>query len=86
MSTQGRQIGTVAALVAGAAVIGAGAGLLLSPQSGAETRRRIRKYANKTQAEATKLRRSVKSGVDKAMEYGKSVLPHKENGSTTVAA
>ena len=83
MSSQSRQVRTVAALVAGAAVGGAGAGLLLSPQSGAVTRRQIRDRAKQTQVEATKLGRSVKSSMDKAIEYGKSVLPKKENGAAT---
>ncbi len=85
MFTQARQVRTVAALVAGAAVVGAGVGLLYSPRPGAETRRHIGRYAKKTQVEATRLGRSVKSGVDKAIEYGKSVLPKRENGSAAEA-
>lgn len=78
--------GTVTALVAGAAVVGAGLGLLYSPQTGEETRRQIRHYAKRTQVEASKLGRSVKAGMDKAIEYGKSALPRREKASAQIAA
>ncbi len=77
MTSQGVQIKTVAALVAGAAVVGAGVGLLWTPKSGADSRREISRYAKKTQEEAARLGNSVKSSVDKAMEYGKTLLPKK---------
>ena len=80
------QIKTVTALVAGAAVVGAGAGLLFSPQPGTETRKQIRRYAKHTQIEAANFGRSVKSGMDRAVEYGKSMLPKKENSSAPAAA
>lgn len=80
------QVKTLTALVAGAAVVGAGAGLLLSPQSGDETRRQVRRYAKHTQVEAARFGRSVKSRVDRAVAYGKSLLPKKENGSAPAAA
>ncbi len=75
MMGQGVQIKTVAALDAGAAVVGAVVGLLCTPKSGADSRRDISRYAKKTQEEATRLGNSVKSSVDKAMEYGKTLLP-----------
>ena len=78
--------GTLTALVAGAAVVGAGVGLLYSPQTGEETRRQIRHYAKKTQVEASKLSRSMKAGMDKAIEYGKAALPRREKGSNAAAA
>lgn len=78
--------GTVTALVAGAAVVGAGLGLLYSPQTGQETRRQIRHYAKKTRVEASKLGRSMKVGVDKAIEYGKSAMPRKDKAAAQVAA
>jgi gas vesicle protein len=58
------------ALAAGSAVIGAGLGLLLAPQSGAETRRQVREYAKRTQEQAASLSR-VKAGYDRAIEQGK---------------
>ncbi len=82
--------GKVAALVAGAAVVGAGVGLLYSPQTGEETRRQVRnyatQYAKKMRVEAAKLGGSVKSGIDRAMEYGKGALPKREKVSTAAAA
>lgn len=61
----------VTAMVAGGAVIGAGLGLLLAPQSGLETRRQIRHYAKRAQVQATRLSRSVKAGFERAVEQGK---------------
>lgn len=86
MTNQGMQSTRVAALVAGAAVFGAGLGLLFSPQPGADTRRQIRHYAKKTQVRATRMGRSVRENVDKAIDYGKSVLPKKETPSVQAIA
>lgn len=80
----------LAAMVAGAAVVGAGLGLLYSPQTGEETRRQVRDYAKhyakRTRVEAANLGRSMKSGMDRAIEYGKSALPRREKASTRIAA
>ncbi len=82
--------GKLTALVAGAAVVGAGLGLLYSPQTGEETRRQVRdyarQYAKRTRVEAEKIGRSMKSGMDKAIEYGKSALPRREKSSSRIAA
>lgn len=59
------------ALVAGSAVIGAGLGLLLAPQSGADTRRQVRDYAKRAQAQAARMGHSVKAGYERAIEHGK---------------
>lgn len=74
MSDQGRQVGKVAALVAGGAVIGAGIGLLFAPQTGAETRRDVGRYAKKVQLQATRWTRSVQSGVKEVMDRSKSLI------------
>ena len=68
MTTSGR----VTALVAGSAVIGAGLGLLLAPQTGTETRRQMRHYAKRAQEQAARLGRSVQVGFTSAIEHGKS--------------
>ena len=47
MSDQKHTVSTVAALVAGGAVIGAGLGLLFAPKAGADTRRDVSRYAKK---------------------------------------
>ena len=67
MSDQGHQAAKVAALVAGGAVIGAGIGLLFAPQTGAETRRDVGRYATKTRLQATRWSRTVKTGVTEVM-------------------
>jgi hypothetical protein len=74
MSDQGRQAAKVAALVAGGAVIGAGLGLLFAPQTGAETRRDVGRYAKKAQLQATRWSRSVQSGVKEVMDRSKALI------------
>ncbi len=74
MSDQGRQVAKVAALVAGGAVIGAGIGLLFAPQTGAETRRDVGRYAKKAKLQTTRWSRAVQSGVKEAMDRGKSLI------------
>ena len=74
MSDQGRQAAKVAALVAGGAVIGAGIGILFAPQTGAETRRNVGRYAKKAQLQATRWSRSVQSGVKEVMDRSKALI------------
>jgi hypothetical protein len=74
MSDQERRAAKVAALVAGGAVIGAGIGLLFAPQTGAETRRDVGRYAKKTQLQATRWSRTVQSGVKEVMDRSKSLI------------
>ena len=78
MSDQGRQVAKVAALVAGGAVIGAGIGLLFAPQTGAETRREIGRYAKKAQVQATRWGRSVQSGVKEVRGRSKTLIQKDE--------
>ncbi len=78
MSDQGRQVAKVAALVAGGAVIGAGIGLLFAPQTGAETRRDVGRYAKKAQLQATRWSRSVQSGVKEVMDRSKALVQKDE--------
>ena len=74
MSDQKHTVSTVAALVAGGAVIGAGLGLLFAPKAGAETRRDVGRYAKKTQLQAARLSRTVQSGVKEVMDRSKSLV------------
>ncbi len=86
MTTNGRQTMKVAALIAGGAAVGAGLALLYAPQTGAETRRQIRHYAKKAQVQATRFGRSVKDGMNKAIETGKTYMARKEEKPTLVQA
>ncbi len=61
----------ITASVASSAVVGAGLGLLLAPQSGMETRRQVRHYAKRAQLQAARLSRSVQAGFEGAIETGK---------------
>ena len=74
MSDQGNQAAKVAALVAGGAVIGAGIGLLFAPQTGAETRRDVSRYAKKAQLQTTRWSRTVQSGVKEVIGCSKSLV------------
>ena len=85
MSDQGRQVAKVAALVAGGAVVGAGIGLLFAPQTGAETRRDVGRYAKKAQLQATRWSRSVQSGVKEVMDRSKSLI-RKDNQRPRIEA
>ena len=85
MSDQGRQAAKVAALVAGGAVIGAGIGLLFAPQTGAETRRDVSRYARKAQLQATRFSRTVQSGVKDMMDRSKSLV-HKDDQMPRIEA
>ena len=85
MSNQERQVAKVAALAAGGAVIGAGIGLLFAPQTGAETRRYVGRYAKKAQLQTTRWSRTVQSGVKEAMDRGKSLI-HKDDQRPRIEA
>jgi gas vesicle protein len=85
MSSQERQVAKAAALVAGGAVIGAGIGLLFAPQTGAETRRNVGRYAKKAQLRTTRWSRAVQSGVKEAMDRGKSHI-HRDDEKPRIEA
>ena len=74
MSDQGRQVAKVATLMAGGVAIGAVIGLLFAPQTGAETRRDVGRYAKKTRLQATRLSRTVQSSVKEVMDRSKSLI------------
>ncbi len=85
MSDQKHTVSTVAALVAGGAVIGAGLGLLFAPKAGAETRRDVGRYAKRAKLQTTRWSRAVQSGVKEAMDRGKS-LSHTEDERPRIEA
>lgn len=86
MSEQGKQAAKVAAMIAGGAVIGAGLGILFAPKAGAETRRDIGRYAKKAQVQATRLGRSIQSGVQEVMNRGKQLALPRETRPSIEAA
>ena len=61
----------ITALIAGSAVVGAGLGLLLAPQSGMDTRRQVRHYAKRAKLQAARMSRSVQAGFERAVEQRK---------------
>jgi gas vesicle protein len=86
MSEQGKQVAKAAALIAGGAVIGAGLGLLFAPQTGAETRRDVSRYARKAQVQATRWGRAVQSGVKEVMDRRRAMVKNREEQRELTAA
>ena len=86
MSEQGKQAAKVAAMIAGGAVLGAGLGILFAPKAGVETRRDIGRYAKKAQVQATRLGRSIQSGVQEVMNHGKQLAQPRETRPSIEAA
>ncbi len=59
-------------MVAGVA-IGTAVGLMLAPQSGARTRRKVRRYSKRAQARVLRFGRNVRTSVDRAIIAGKAM-------------
>jgi len=74
----GYSAGAVAFAFLAGAVIGAGAALLLAPQSGAETRKLLRNYAEKAEEEALEKAKEARVALDKAIEQGKQFVNEKK--------
>jgi len=70
--------GAVAFAFLAGAIIGVGAALLLAPQSGAETRKLLRNYAEKAEEEALEKAKEAKVTLDKAIEQGKQFVNEKK--------
>ena len=70
--------GAVAFAFLAGAIIGVGAALLLAPQSGAETRKMLRNYAEKAEEEALEKAKEAKQTFEKAIEQGKQFVNEKK--------
>ena len=70
--------GAVAFAFLAGAIIGVGAALLLAPQSGAETRKLLRNYAEKAEEEALEKAKEARATIEKAVEQGKQFINEKK--------
>ncbi|MEX5214201.1 MAG: YtxH domain-containing protein [Nitrospiraceae bacterium] len=70
MSFNGHEVAKLAGWFAGGALIGVGAGLLLAPQTGSDSRRTVVRYAKRAQVQAIRVGRALKTG---AQEVGKTL-------------
>jgi gas vesicle protein len=70
--------GAVAFAFLAGAIIGVGAALLLAPQSGAETRKMLKSYAEKAEEEVLEKAKEAKVALDKAIEQGKQFVNEKK--------
>lgn len=74
----GYSAGAVAFAFLAGAIIGAGAALLLAPQSGAETRKMLKTYAEKAEEEVLEKAKEAKATLDTAIEQGKQFINEKK--------
>ena len=74
----GYSAGAVAFAFLAGAIIGAGAALLLAPQTGAETRTMLKGYAKKAEEEAMEKAQEAKQTFEKAIEQGKQFINEKK--------
>jgi len=64
-------------------LVGAGVALLLAPQSGKETRQKIKELADEAKEKAAKYAEEVKTKVTSTVEKGKEVVEEKKSLITT---
>jgi gas vesicle protein len=64
-------------------LVGAGVALLLAPQSGKETRQKIKEQADDAKEKAAKYAEEVKSKVTSTVEKGKELVEEKKSLITT---
>jgi gas vesicle protein len=74
----GYSAGAVAFAFLAGAIIGAGAALLLAPQTGAEARTMLKGYAKKAEEEAIEKAQEAKQTFEKAIEQGKQFINEKK--------
>lgn len=74
MSTIAKEITTVSAGLLAGAAIGATMGILLAPQDGTRTRRKIKRYAKRTQVKASVVGDDLRDALDRASQYCKELV------------
>ncbi len=80
---RGQSVGSLILAFFMGGMVGAGVALLLAPQSGKETRQKIKGLAEDTQEKAAKLAEKVKGKVASTVEKGKEVFEEKKSLITT---
>lgn len=73
-----KKVLTIAGLMAGGIVIGAGLGLLLAPQPGWMSRQRFRDCAARAQSEASDLAQRIKSRAESTAEKNSASFSREE--------
>lgn len=68
----------VALAFLGGAFVGAMVGILFAPKSGAETRRAIKSYADKTEEEIIEKAKEARAALDETIERGKHYMEEKK--------
>jgi gas vesicle protein len=76
---QGYSGGSVAFAFLAGAIIGAGAALLLAPQTGIKTRTMLKDYAEQAEDEVREKVKEAKSALDSAIEQGKQFINEKKS-------
>jgi gas vesicle protein len=75
----GYSAGAVGVAFLAGAVIGVGAALLSAPQSGAETRRLLKTYAEKAEEEILEKAKEARATLDTTIEQGKQFVKEKKS-------
>ena len=75
----GFSAGSVGFAFLAGAIIGVGAALLLAPQSGAETRKLLKTYAEKTEEEMREKAKEARATLDTTIEQGKQFIKEKKS-------
>ena len=75
----GFSAGAVAFAFLAGAIIGAGAALLVAPQTGAETRKLLKDYAEKAEGEIRERIPEAKAMLDSAIKKGKEFVGEKKS-------
>ncbi|MFZ3122118.1 MAG: YtxH domain-containing protein [Thermodesulfovibrionales bacterium] len=78
----GHSAGTVFLSFLFGGIVGAGLAMLLAPQSGSETRKRIKEFADDMREKAEDYVEDIKKGVTSTVEEGKDFYEEKKSAIT----